>query len=301
MSNTIKPWLSAFRLRTLPLSLSGIIIGSCFAHYNGEFNGYIMLFAVLVTISLQILSNLANDYGDGIRGTDNANRIGPERAIQSGEISPKQMLEGIKLNILIVTIFTVILLYFAFGSAYVLYALLFFVLAGLSIYAAITYTVGRSPYGYRGLGDVFVFIFFGLLSVVGSYFLYTKSIDHHVWLPAVCIGLLSMGVLNLNNMRDIESDKLADKETLAVKLGKDRAKMYHITLIVLAMAISVLFSILYVSSPWNFLFYIAFIPLLFHIRIVIRATNPKDFDPQLKVLALTTFLFASLLGIGYIL
>ncbi len=301
MSNTIKSWLSAFRLRTLPLSLSGIIIGSCFAHYNGKFNGYIMLFAVLVTISLQILSNLANDYGDGIRGTDNANRIGPERAIQSGEISPKQMLEGIKLNILIVTIFTVILLYFAFGSAYVLYALLFFVLAGLSIYAAITYTVGRSPYGYRGLGDVFVFIFFGLLSVVGSYFLYTKSIDHHVWLPAVCIGLLSMGVLNLNNMRDIESDKLAAKETLAVKLGKDRAKVYHITLIVLAMAISVLFSILYVSSPWNFLFYIAFIPLLFHIRIVKRATHPKDFDPQLKVLALTTFLFASLLGIGYIL
>ncbi len=301
MSKTIKPWLSAFRLRTLPLSLSGIIVGSCFAHYNGKFNGYIMLFSVLVTISLQILSNLANDYGDGVKGTDNDSRIGPKRAIQSGEISPKQMLEGIKLNILVVTILTAVLLYFAFGSTYALYALLFFVLAVLSVYAAIAYTVGKSPYGYKGLGDVFVFIFFGLLSVVGSYFLYTKSVDHHVWLPAVCIGLLSMGVLNLNNMRDIESDKLSYKETLAVKLGKDKAKIYHITLIVLAIVISVFFSILYYSSPWNILFYIAFIPLIIHIKIVIRAADPKDFDPQLKVLALTTFLFASLLGIGYIL
>ena len=301
MSNTIKSWLSAFRLRTLPLSLSGIIIGSCFAYYNGKFNGYIMLFSVLVTISLQILSNLANDYGDGIKGTDNANRIGPERAIQSGDISPKQMLYGIKLNTVIVAIFTAILLYFAFGSAYVLYLILFFILAGLSIYAAIAYTVGASPYGYRGLGDVFVFVFFGLLSVVGSNFLYTKTIDHYIWLPAICVGLLSMGVLNLNNMRDIESDKLANKETLAVKLGKYWAKVYHISLIALAIVLSVLFSVFYASSSWIYLFYIAFIPLLFHIRVVIKATSPRDFDPQLKVLALTTFLFASLLGIGYIL
>nr|WP_321243714.1 1,4-dihydroxy-2-naphthoate octaprenyltransferase [uncultured Psychroserpens sp.] len=301
MIKKIKPWLSAFRLRTLPLSVSGIIIGSCFAHYNGKFDGYIMTFAIVLTIALQILSNLANDYGDGIRGTDNNNRIGPERAIQSGAITPEEMFEGIKMNILVVIVLTVGLVFTSFGSKYFLYAMLFFLLSGFSVYAAINYTVGSSPYGYRGLGDVFVFIFFGILSVVGSYFLFTKSVDHHVWLPAISLGLLSMGVLNLNNMRDIESDKLSGKETLAVKLGKHKAKTYHLTLIVLAIVVAIVFSILYFSNLWNFLFYISFIPLVIHINKVRKATNPIDFDPQLKVLALSTFLFSILLGVGYIL
>ncbi|WP_040278458.1 1,4-dihydroxy-2-naphthoate octaprenyltransferase [Psychroserpens damuponensis] len=301
MFTKIKPWLSAFRLRTLPLSVSGIIVGSCFAYYNGKFDCLIMIIAILLTIALQILSNLANDYGDGIRGTDNDNRIGPERAIQSGAITPEDMFDGIKKNILIVIILTVGLVFTSFGSKYLIYTLVFFVLAGCSVYAAINYTVGNSPYGYKGLGDVFVFTFFGIVSVVGSYFLYTKQIDHHVWLPAISIGLLSMGVLNLNNMRDIESDKLSNKETLAVKLGKSKAKTYHIVLIVLAMVIAILFSILYYSSPFNLLFYIAFVPLTIHLNKVVKATNPIDYDPQLKVLSLTTFLFSILLAIGYIL
>ncbi|MEH6536111.1 MAG: 1,4-dihydroxy-2-naphthoate octaprenyltransferase [Psychroserpens sp.] len=301
MFKKIKPWVSAFRLRTLPLSVSGIIIGSCFAHYNGKFDGIIMTFAILLTIALQVLSNLANDYGDGIRGTDNDDRIGPERAIQSGAITPEEMFEGIKMNILVVIILTVGLVFVSFGSKYFLYAMIFFLLSGLSVYAAINYTIGSSPYGYKGLGDVFVFIFFGLISVVGSYFLYTKQVDHHVWLPAISLGFLSMGVLNLNNMRDIDSDKAARKYTLAVKLGKDKSKAYHIILIVLAIAISCIFSILYYSNPWNFLFYIAYIPLIMHINAVRKAKYSKDFDPQLKVLALTAFLFSVLLGVGYIL
>lgn len=301
MIKRIKPWISAFRLRTIPLSVSGIIIGSCFAHYNGKFDVLIMIFAILLTISLQILSNLANDYGDGVKGTDNENRIGPERAIQSGAISPEDMFDGIKLNILIVITLTVGLIFFSFGSKYLLYALVFFVLSGLSIYAAINYTVGSSPYGYRGLGDVFVFIFFGLLSVIGSYFLYTKQIDHHVFLPAISVGLLSVGVLNLNNMRDIESDILSEKNTLAVKLGKKGAKRYHLMLIISAMICAVIFSILYYSSIYNLLFYIAFIPLVLHIKAVVNASEPQEFDPQLKVLALSTFLFSILIGMGYIL
>ncbi|MFD2917866.1 1,4-dihydroxy-2-naphthoate octaprenyltransferase [Psychroserpens luteus] len=301
MIKKIKPWLSAFRLRTLPLSVSGIIIGSCFAYYNGKFDGLIMTCAILLTIALQILSNLANDYGDGIRGTDNENRIGPERAIQSGAITPTKMFDAIKINVLIVIVLTVGLIFVSFGSKYLLYTILFFLLSGFSVYAAINYTVGSSPYGYRGLGDVFVFIFFGILSVVGTYFLYTKHLDHHVWLPAISLGFLSMGVLNLNNMRDIESDKLSGKETLAVKLGKDKAKTYHLTLIFLAIVVSIVFSLLYFSNFWNFLFYIAFIPLSIHINKVRKAKDPRDFDPQLKVLALTTFLFSILLGIGYIL
>ena len=301
MFKKIKPWLSAFRLRTLPLSISGIIIGSCFAHYNGQLNGLIMILAILLTIALQILSNLANDYGDGVRGTDNDDRIGPMRAIQSGAISPEEMLEGIKLNILIVIILTVCLVFLSFGSKHFMYAMLFLVLGGLSMYAAINYTIGKSPYGYRGLGDLFVFVFFGLLSVLGSYFLFTKQLDHHVILPAISLGLLSMGVLNLNNMRDIETDVIAGKETLAVKLGKKKAKQYHIALIVLAILISIVFSILYFSRFTNFLFYLAFIPLIIHINVIRKATTPKEFDPQLKVLALTTFLFSLLLSIGYIL
>lgn len=301
MFSKIKPWLSAFRLRTIPLSVSGIIIGSCFAHYNGRFDAMIMILALMLTIALQILSNLANDYGDGIKGTDNEDRIGPMRAIQSGAISPDEMMEGIKLNILIVIILTVSLVFISFGSKHFMYAMLFLGLAGLSMYAAINYTVGKSPYGYRGLGDLFVFVFFGLLSVIGSYFLYTKQLDHHVILPSISLGLLSMGVLNLNNMRDIESDKASGKHTLAVKMGKQNAKRYHVFLIILAMVISIVFSILYFSKFTIFLFYIAFFPLMLHINTVLKVKQPKDYDPQLKVLALSTFLFALLLGVGYIL
>lgn len=297
----IKPWLSAFRLRTLPLSVSGIIIGTCFAYYNGFFNIMILILAILTTISLQVLSNLSNDYGDGVKGTDNENRVGPERAIQSGLISPSEMLEAIKINILVVIVLTVILIYMAFGHGHLLYALLFFALGGISVYAAMNYTMGNSAYGYRGLGDMFVFIFFGLLSVIGSYFLYAKQLDHHVILPAISLGLLSVGVLNLNNMRDIDSDRLSNKITLAVKLGKERAKVYHVFLILAAILISFTFSILYFSSFYNFIFFVTYIPLILHIRRILKAKQPNDFDSQLKILALTTFFFSLLIGIGYIL
>ena len=300
MSN-LKPWLSAIRLRTLPLSVSGIIIGTCFAYYNGFFNISILILAILTTISFQILSNLANDYGDGIKGTDNDNRIGPERAIQSGAITPHQMFEAIKINILIIILLVFLLIYTSFGTSHFLLALLFIGLAGISVYAAMSYTIGNKAYGYKGLGDIFVFVFFGFVSVIGSYFLYTQQLDHQVVLPAIAVGLLSVGVLNLNNMRDIESDQQSNKITLAVKLGKKRAKIYHLSLIIAAIIISLLFALLYYSSFFNFLFFLAYIPLILHIKTIIKANNPSDFDPQLKVLALTTFAFSVLLGIGYIL
>ena len=297
----LKPWLSAIRLRTLPLSVSGIIIGTCLAYYNGFFNILILILAILTTISLQILSNLANDYGDGIKGTDNANRVGPQRAIQSGVITPDQMFEAIKINILIVILLVFLLIYTAFGKSHFLYTILFIGLAGISVYAAMSYTIGSKAYGYKGFGDIFVFVFFGFVSVVGSYFLYTRHLDHLVFLPAVTVGLLSVGVLNLNNMRDIESDKLSNKITLAVKLGKEKARMYHLFLIIGAIVISSLFVILYYTSVFNLLCLLAYIPLIIHIKAVLNAKEPSDFDPQLKVLALTTFAFSLLLGIGYIL
>ena len=299
--SSLKPWLSAIRLRTLPLSISGIIVGTCFATYNGFFNIFIFILAILSAISFQILSNLANDYGDGTKGTDNDTRIGPERAIQSGAITPDQMFEAIKINILAIILFVFLLIYIAFGKSHFLYSMFFIILAGISVYAAMKYTMGNSAYGYRGLGDVFVFIFFGIVSVVGSYFLYTCHLDHHVFLPAIVIGLLSVGVLNLNNMRDIESDQQSNKITLAVKLGKKKAKIYHVALISSAIIISILFSLLYYSRLTNFLCFLAYVPLILHIRSVINAKEPSDFDPQLKVLALTTFVFSLLLGLGYIL
>ncbi len=297
----LKPWLSAFRLRTLPLSVSGIIIGTCFAFYSGNYNTAIFVLAILTTVALQILSNLANDYGDGVKGTDNNERQGPERAIQSGSITPAQMLEAIKVNILIVIVLSLLLIYMSFGQGNLLYSLLFIVLAGLSIYAAINYTMGSKAYGYRGLGDVFVFIFFGLVSVMGSYFLYANKIDHNVVLPSISLGLLSVGVLNLNNMRDIDSDILSNKITLAVKLGKQRSKTYHLALIIGAILVSLVFTILYYTSPLNFLFFVAYIPLIIHAKKISKAKTASDFDSQLKVLALTTFLFSVLLGVGYIL
>lgn len=297
----IKPWLSAMRLRTLPLSVSGIILGTCFAYYNGHFSWWVLGLAILTTMSLQVLSNLANDYGDGVKGTDNDDRVGPERAIQSGEITPEEMLDAIKFNIIVVIILTLSLIWAAFGPTNFLFLLLFVFLGGLSVYAALNYTMGDSPYGYRALGDVFVFIFFGLVSTIGSYLLYMHTIDHVVILPAIALGLLSVGVLNLNNMRDLEADAKVGKITLAVKLGIKRAKKYHFFLVVGAMLITVIFSFLYYVSVYNFLYLIAFIPLSLHVKKIKLAKKPNDFDSQLKVLALSTFLFAVLLGVGYIL
>ena len=296
----LKSYIKAARLRTLPLSVSGIIIGSALAYYNGYFNVLTFLLAILVTISLQILSNLANDYGDGVKGTDNEHRVGPERAIQSGEITPDEMFSAIRTNVLIVIILVFLLILSAFGTQHFLYAFLFFALGGLSIYAAIKYTVGESAYGYRALGDLMVFLFFGLLSVIGTYFLYTKQLDHVVVLPACVVGLLSTGVLNLNNMRDIDNDKASGKITMAVKLGLKGAKRYHLLLVGGAMVLSLLFGLLYYRSISSLLFIISYIPLIKHLKTVFNAKDAKDLDPQLKVLALTTFVLSVLLSLGHI-
>ncbi len=294
-------WLSAFRLRTLPLSISGIIVAGCLAEYNGVFSWEIFTLAILTTLSFQILSNLANDYGDGVKGTDNEDRIGPERALQSGAITPNQMFGAIRINILISIVLTISLIYLSFGVKHLLYALLFMILGVISVIAAMKYTMGDKAYGYKGLGDVFVFIFFGLVSVIGCYILFAKRIDHVVFLPAISIGLLSAGVLNLNNMRDIESDAKANKVTLAVKLGKQKAKQYHFILVGGAIILSLLFGLLYYTSLFNLIFFITYIPLLKHLNFVRKNTIPKDFDPELKKLALSTVALALLLGIGHLL
>jgi len=300
MSN-VSLWVSAMRLRTLPLSISGIIMASFLAEYNGFFDWIICVFAILTTLSLQILSNLANDYGDGIKGTDNKNRIGPERAIQSGKVSPSEMYNAIKINILISIGLAFCLIFSSFHINHFTYSITFFFLGIVCIMAAIKYTMGNKAYGYRGLGDIFVFFFFGLVSVIGCYFLYARQIDHVTFLPAITIGLLSTGVLNLNNMRDIDSDKEANKNTIPVKLGRAYAKKYHYFLIVTAIIVSAVFGILYFTSPFNLIFMLAYAPLIAHLKNVIQNKNPRDLDPELKKLALTTLALGVLLGIGHIL
>lgn len=292
----MKNWIQAARLRTLPLSVSGIIVGSAYAQYTGYFRWDIFLLALLTTLGLQVLSNFANDYGDGIKGTDNDSRIGPGRAIQTGAISVKQMKSGIIITSIVTFLIAVLLIYVSFGKENFLYSVLFLVLGLASIAAALKYTIGSSAYGYRGLGDVYVFMFFGLLSVLGSYFLYAQIIDWSLILPAAAIGLLSTGVLNLNNMRDEISDKAANKNTLVVKMGGKNAKKYHTTITTLALVFIIIFALL-IRLEWSkYYFLLAFIPVILHLNRVSTYEDPKQYDPELKHLALSTFLISVVLS-----
>jgi 1,4-dihydroxy-2-naphthoate octaprenyltransferase len=240
MSNTISNWLSAFRLRTLPLAFSCIITGSFLAALY-TFKWEITLLALLTTLFLQILSNLSNDYGDTVHGADSADRIGPKRAVQSGKISKASMKMAMIVFALLALISGLLLLYIALDNVK---TILIFLLLGLSaITAAIKYTAGKNPYGYKGLGDLFVFIFFGIVGVEGVFFLHTQAFSVNGLLPASAIGLLSVAVLNLNNMRDHVSDAKAGKNTLVVKMGFENAKRYHAALIILSFLCAHTFSI----------------------------------------------------------
>jgi 1,4-dihydroxy-2-naphthoate octaprenyltransferase len=287
--NTFKAWISAARLRTLPLSVSGILVGSGYALFYDVFDGLIFALAIVTTLLFQILSNFANDYGDGVKGTDNDDRLGPKRAFQSGAISKVQFKKGIIITSVLSLVSAISLIILSFGWDNALLSILFLGLGLLAIWAAIKYTVGSSAYGYRGLGDLFVFIFFGLVSVCGSYALYSKTIDFTIIMAGIGIGLLSTAVLNLNNMRDYNSDKSVGKNTLVVYLGQKTSKFYHGILIVLGILFIVGFYIFSDFSKWVYLsMFTAFI-LSKHLSFVFKNKNPKDLDQELKKVALSTF------------
>jgi 1,4-dihydroxy-2-naphthoate octaprenyltransferase len=301
----MKHWIQAARLRTLPLSVSGIIVGSMYALRPTEnietptdvFSWNVFGFALLTTLGLQILSNFANDYGDGVKGTDNADRVGPQRALQSGVISPQAMKRAIIITAILTLMAAIALIYTAFGNENFLYSLFFLVLGILAIASAIRYTVGNSAYGYKGYGDIFVFVFFGLVSTLGVNFLHSKEIEPLLILPATAIGLLSVGVLNLNNMRDEASDRKSNKNTIVVKIGGAKAKKYHYFLIVTAMFLIMVFALLSEYRLDQYLFVLAFIPLLKHLNAVRNNTEPRALDPELKKVALSTFALSILLAI----
>jgi len=302
----MKHWIEAARLRTLPLSVSGIIVGSMYAlaHPTDEiltptdvFNWRLFGFAILTTLGLQILSNFANDYGDGIKGTDNEDRIGPKRTIQSGLITPAAMKRAIIITSLLTLLSAIALIYYAFRDTNLFYSLFYLALGILAILSAIRYTVGNTAYGYRGYGDLFVFVFFGLVSTLGVNFLYSKQLDFELILPAIAIGFLSVGVLNLNNMRDEVSDRKAGKNTIVVKIGSEKAKKYHYFLIIGAMVAILVFAILSNFKFDQYLFLLAYIPLTNHLITVSKNQEPRDLDPELKKLALSTFLLSVLLSL----
>ncbi len=296
----IKNFIKAARFRTLPLSISGIILGGFLAMSDGLFNVVIFSLAILTTIGFQVISNFANDYGDGVKGTD-AIRIGEERMVSSGKISPKQMKKAILISVILTIIFALFLIYESFGLSNFGYSLLFFVLGIVSIVAAIKYTVGDLAYGYSGFGDVFVFLFFGLLSVLGSYFLFTKEIYFLLTLPAISIGLLSTAVLNLNNMRDYQNDKKSKKNTIVVKIGLKVAKRYHYSLLLLSFISAVSYVVLTFTKTVQFIFLLAYIPLVIHALFVYNNKEELGLDAELKKVALSTFLFSVLLGLGQVL
>ncbi len=302
-------WIEAARLRTLPLSISGIIMGSFIARWrilenNGAWDWQIFAMALLVTLLYQILSNFANDYGDGIKGTDKL-RINEaeQRAVASGKITANQMKNAVILFAALSLIATVALLYLAFFRENLMNEFYTFVGLGVAcILAAIGYTVGKKPYGYLGLGDVFVFVFFGLVSVCGSYFLFTKTFHWDMLLPATAIGMMSAAVLNLNNMRDIESDALSGKKTLALRMGYRYAMVYEIVLLQLPLILMLVFMMMNglhtQGNYYAFIFFILVFPMTALRRKIMQTKEPKELDPYLKQVGIFTLVMSVLVAFG---
>ncbi|CAM3040501.1 1,4-dihydroxy-2-naphthoate octaprenyltransferase [Vibrio fluvialis] len=298
MNNSLRIWFDAARPKTLPLALVSIFTGSALAFSSGHFSLPIALLALLTATLLQILSNLANDYGDAVKGTDNEKRLGPMRAIQSGEVSLADMKRAIVINIALTIIAGLALVFYALDS---LESILAFIGLGvLAMMAAIAYTVGNKPYGYVGLGDLSVFLFFGLLGVSGTYFLHTGHIEWSLFLPSLGCGLMAVAVLNVNNMRDIENDAECGKRTVPVRLGQQRAKTYHFLLLtgaVLAFASYLLMQgkPLWISLP----FLLSLIMVTKHGRAVWVSEKPAQIAPMLPVIVKCS-LVTNLLFVGVV-
>ncbi len=299
--NKVKTWISAFRLRTLPLALASIGMGSFLAAAVGQFRGEIVFLCALTTLFLQILSNLANDYGDTKHGADSIHRAGPQRAVQAGLITAAQMKTGMVVFALFSLISGLTLLWLSFGTDGIYLFLLFLGLGLAAIWAAINYTAGSKPYGYAGLGDISVFIFFGLVGVIGTYFLQTQQFNSSILLPAAALGFFSMGVLNINNIRDIDSDKLAGKYSVPVRLGNKYARIYHLLILAAGIICAITYMVNYPKPSYLKYIFLLTLPLFFYNGLKVwQLQSPKELDPFLKQMALTTLLFVLLFGIGLI-
>lgn len=293
-------WIQAARLRTLPLAFASILLGSLLAAGMGGFRWEVTVLALLTTLALQVLSNYANDLGDTLHGADHAERKGPKRAVQAGHVTVRQMRTAVIITSILAFVLGVSLLIVAFSS---LEQIFMFLGLGLAcIAAAILYTNGKRPYGYAGLGDISVLIFFGLVGVLGSYALYGMPFKPILVMPALSAGLLATGVLNVNNLRDVVSDKAAGKNSIPVRLGFEGGKRYHTMLIAGALILNYSFMrLLPMPSPFKYLWLIPAIGLVVHARKVQNLSEPHQADPLLKQLALLSLATDVLVGLGFLL
>ena len=294
----LKMWWETARPKTLPLALASIFTGSALGYWANPqgFNSPVMAFCLLTTILLQVLSNFANDYGDHQKGSDTEDRIGPLRGIQKGAISAQELKWGLIFMVIASFLSGSFLISIAYENLSDLLA--FAGLGILAIIAAITYTVGAKPYGYMGLGDISVLMFFGLLGVGGTYYLQTHSIDGYIILPAIGSGLLASAVLNINNLRDIEQDAQAGKNTLAVRLGSHKGRVYHCILLTVAALCYLIFTLTTATSWMNYLFVLALPLLAKHAIFVYRSKTPNALRPMLAQLSMISLLINMLFSLG---
>jgi 1,4-dihydroxy-2-naphthoate octaprenyltransferase len=298
---TAKSWIKAARPRTLPLALSGILLGCGLAWFYGEINALVCVLAIITATLIQVFSNFANDYGDSQKGTDNQFRLGPTRTVQSGEISPTQMKSGMFLIGGLSFLFGIWLVYEGTWHSSPSAFFSFLGLGILSLVAAYFYTAGKKSYGYVGLGDLAVFLFFGLLPVLGVFYLNAGYFDENIIHLALTMGFFSTGVLNLNNMRDVDNDKNSGKITLPVRMGQRNSRIYHTALILFGWWAAIIFTVHQRASAWQWLFLLV-APLFIRDLVQIwKIADPRLLDPFLKRLALSTLAFTLLFCLGLIL
>src|SRR5690554_920334 len=297
---TTKSWIDAARPRTLPLALSGILMGCGLAWYYGEIDVWVSILAIVTATFIQIFSNFANDFGDSRKGTDNHQRVRPVRTVQSGAISIREMKTGMLIIGSLSFIFGVMLVYKATWETRTEAFFIFILFGILSLLSAYYYTAGKKSYGYIGLGDLFVFIFFGILPVTGVFFLNSGHLPASVFLPSITIGLFSTGVLNLNNMRDIVNDKKSGKITIPVRLGANNSRHYHQFLIAGGWIAAITYTLTREASLWNWLFMLTLPLYAKDLALISKIKNDRHLDPFLKRLALSTLAFTLLFITGFI-
>ncbi len=286
------------RLRTLPLSTGGVLLGILLAAADFKISFSVAVLIVVTTVCLQILSNLSNELGDVLHGTDTPDRVGPQYGLNGGELTIPQMKRLIGLFVLLCVVSGTAMTWLSFGTILELTPILVLLLGAAAITGAMKYTLGRNPYGYRGLGDLYVFLFFGIVAVTGAYFVSSHVLYWRLLLPAASVGFLSVGVLNVNNIRDMKTDA-ENRVTVAIRLGEKRAKVYQTVLIILGWVCMIAYCLLRIFDPWHYLFVLTLPLFILHLRGVWRRTG-KDLDPMLPLLVMSTFLFCILAGAGYL-
>ena len=300
MNPKFRSAIRSFRLRTLPLSLAGVILGAMLASSEFKVSVIVIVFLLLTTIFLQILSNLSNELGDVLNGTDTPDRQGPEYGIAEGGLSVNDMKRLISVIATLCALSGCAMIWTSFGTLFSLRSAGLLVLGALAIIAAMRYTLGPSPYGYKGLGDIAVFIFFGLVSVLGGFYVCAHTISSSLLaLPAAAVGLFSVGVLNVNNIRDMKTDS-ANRVTVAIRLGLRGSRIYQTVLIAAGWILLVVFAALYKPSPWHFLFLAVLLLHFIHLKGIWTKTD-RALDPMLPLLVMSTFILCLILGLSLML